>query len=85
MLIILDGTNLVRRTYHAGGTGSIERTADRLVRQYGGEVVVAWDAKWPYWRHDLFPNYKAHRNDDPAAQDFVRNAARSAKGAGLVG
>lgn len=85
MLIILDGTNLVRRTYHAGGTGSIERTAERLACQYGGEVVVAWDAKHPYWRHALYPDYKAHRLDDPRAQDFVRNAARAARGAGLVG
>lgn len=85
MLIVLDGNNLVRRQYHAGRGGSICRTAARLRHEHGGRVVIAWDSRPPYWRHDLFSDYKAHRVEDRAAQDFVRSAAREAKAEGVPG
>lgn len=85
MLIVIDGTNLVRRMYHAGGSMSLDRTAERLERDYGGNVVVAWDAKHPYWRHELWPDYKAHRAEDPQASAFVRAAARECRTLGLRG
>lgn len=85
MLIVLDGTNLVRRQYHAGGSGSLSRTVAALRHQYGGEVVIAWDAKQPYWRHELYADYKAKRADDPQAAAFVRAAAKDARTEGLLG
>jgi DNA polymerase-1 len=87
MLIILDGTNLVRRAYHAGGTLTLDDFARRVHRQLGEEarIAIAWDAKQPYWRHELWADYKAHRHDDPQAAAFVRTAARAAKGAGVPG
>lgn len=86
MLIVIDGTNIARRAYHAGGGDYLPSLAARLRESHpGARVVIAWDSAHPYWRHELWADYKAHRRDDPQAQAFVRQAARQSRHAGLEG
>lgn len=86
-LIIIDGSNLARRAFHAGGNGGVAgaaRKARELVGE-GASVVVAWDGPPPTWRHRLWPQYKAHREHNPEALRAVRQEFKECAAAKLPG
>jgi DNA polymerase-1 len=85
-LVVLDATNLARRAYHAGGSALVLRTAERVrALMPGAEVIACWDSPPPYWRHELYPDYKGHRLGDPQATLFVRAEAKDCRAAELPG
>ena len=82
-LLLVDAFNLVFRSYYAfpttitnsegnpinvifGFITLLYRTLDLLEPQY---LAICWDRKEPTYRHDVFPDYKAHR--PPAPDDLV--------------
>jgi 5'-3' exonuclease len=85
-LVVLDGTNLARRAFHAGGRVLVVPTAERVKRLIpDAKVVAAWDSPGPGWRHRLWPDYKAHRGHDPEAMQAVKDEQARARAAGIPG
>jgi len=86
-LCIIDGSNLARRAYHAGGSLGVIHAAAKVRALYGEniEVVAAWDGPPPTWRHRLWPAYKAHRERHPEALAAVRQEYKEARAQGIVG
>lgn len=85
-LVIIDGSNLARRAYHAGSSMGVLSAARKvLVGHENAEVVAAWDGPPPTWRHRLWPQYKAHRERDPEALRAVRQDFKAARAEGIVG
>lgn len=81
-LVIIDGSNLARRAFHAGGGAGVLSAARKVRVKLGeeAEVVAAWDGPPPTWRHDLWKPYKAHRERNPEALEAVRREFREAAG-----
>lgn len=85
-LAIIDGSNLARRAFHAGGLMGVVSCARKLEAKYEGvEVMAAWDGPPPTWRHQLWPAYKAHRERNSEATRAVRQEFKEARAAGIVG
>jgi len=82
--VIIDGTNLARRAYHAGGSSMLPGVRQRAEALFGQTAVLiaVWDGKGPNFRHRLFPSYKAHRQEAPMAHEFVRADAERWKAMG---
>lgn len=81
-LLLIDGTNILRRCYEANPTmDSVEKAESaasvalqsmkRGLREHRpSHCLVVFDAIGPNWRHVLYPEYKAHRKPmSPFLQD----------------
>lgn len=71
VVLLVDGNGLACRLWFANAYDVAMRfrnTIDRIVEQHRVSAVeVAWDTRVKTWRHDLFPEYKAHRPPKPLA------------------
>ncbi|NSW58213.1 MAG: DNA polymerase I [Armatimonadetes bacterium] len=91
-ILLIDGNSLVHRAYHAlsplsttGGQpthaayGFLQMLLTLLAEQRPDVVVLALDARGPTFRHEISPEYKAHRppmEEDLASQfPIVRDLA----------
>lgn len=76
-LLAIDGLNIVRRIYEASPEPDSPDKADNAVRfslsafdklqreHAPSHLVAAFDFGGPTWRHQLFPDYRAHRSPMP--------------------
>lgn len=46
----------------------ISHNLKQAVEAYYDDVIVCWDARGPVWRHKIYPDYKANRNDEKRKQ-----------------
>lgn len=73
-LILIDGSSYLHRAYHAlpslttskgeptGAIYGVINMIRKLITEYDPEfIAVVFDAKGKNFRHELYPNYKAHR------------------------
>lgn len=71
MQILIDGSNLIHKLYHCVPADRVLDAARRQLRAleatYRPEwLVVCLDWQGPNFRHDLWPEYKAGRDETPA-------------------
>jgi DNA polymerase I len=73
LVLAIDGSNWVHRAYHATSTkrnrGSVVfcQMLEKADRTLGPtHIFVAFDHPGKNWRHDIFPAYKADREEKPA-------------------
>jgi DNA polymerase-1 len=82
ILYLVDGSSYIHRAYHAirnlanskgfptnaiyGFTKMILKLIEEKEPEY---MVIAFDSKWPTFRHQLYPEYKANR--PPAPEDLI--------------
>ncbi len=75
-LLLIDAMNLIRRIYAAQASRSddvIEQTLllsqnailKNIEVSQASHVAVVFDGKGPTWRHEMYPDYKAHRQPMP--------------------
>ncbi len=88
-LLVIDGSNLVRRIYAAikeedPATQVAEtlrscRASFRRARQNHPHThaIAVFDAGGPTWRHRLYPKYKADRGPSPAGLDELMRSLRA--------
>ncbi len=91
-ILLIDGNSLVHRAYHAlsplsttagqptnAAYGFLQMLLTLLAEQQPDAVVLALDARGPTFRHEISPEYKAHRppmEEDLASQfPIVRDLA----------
>lgn len=87
-LVIIDGSNLARRAFHAGGQFGVVSCARKIRAMLEGEeleIVACWDGPPPTWRHRLWQPYKAHRERQPEALRAVRADFAEALREGIPG
>lgn len=71
LLLLLDANNLLHRLYHAPAREPVaERwgwSLNRWRRAVNPDFAIAvFDGEGPTWRHDIYPPYKAKRDDHPS-------------------
>ena len=68
--LLIDGNNFIWRAYYGRGlqnygvsTGILKYISNSVARFAPDELVVCWDVGKSRWRSELFPGYKAARQD----------------------
>lgn len=91
LLLLLDANNLLHRIWHAPAREPVaERWGWSLNRWRRAVVpdfaVAVFDGDGPTWRHEVYPPYKAKRDDDPSKRPSAtdwRDAKLECDAAGL--
>jgi DNA polymerase-1 len=79
MLLLIDANNLITRSFYGrpwlfdpkgrpihGVSGFVDMVL-RFNASYKPKMIIAcWDSDGPTFRHQLYPDYKAHRKETPA-------------------
>lgn len=90
LVLAIDGSNWVHRAWHTPGTGPNRASvvfcqmlakADRTLGP--SHLVVAFDYPGKTWRHELFPAYKAGREEK--SDDLVKQLALASQAAQAYG